>query len=120
MNTNHPSSERNPRRRTRTSQRTEAIYPPFLKRNIPLYELLTVDGVEAIEHHADLILQEFGIQFRGDAETIRLFVEAGAEAQDEIVRFPLTRANSKTNFNYTPRIYPPCPQSVTFDSSGWR
>ena len=88
MNTNHPSSERSTRRRTRTSQRTEAVYPPFLKRNIPLYELLSVDGVEAIEYHADLILQEFGIQFRGDEETIRLFVEAGAEAQGEIVRFP--------------------------------
>lgn len=88
MNTNHPSTERSTRRRTRTNPRTEAVYPPFLKRNIPLYELLSVDGVEAIEYHADLILQEFGIQFRGDEETIRLFVEAGAEAQGEIVRFP--------------------------------
>lgn len=88
MNATHPSTERNPRRRARSSRTDTRTYPPYLKRKIPLYDLLTVDGVEAIEYHAELILQEFGIQFRGDAETIRLFVEAGAEAQDEIVRFP--------------------------------
>ena len=88
MNATHPSTERNPRRRARSSRTDTRIYPPYLKRKIPLYDLLTVDGVEAIEYHAELILQEFGIQFRGDAETIHLFVEAGAEAQDEIVRFP--------------------------------
>lgn len=88
MNATHPSKDRSPRRRTRTGQRTDITHPPYLKRTIPLYELLSVDGVEAIEYQAELILQEFGIQFRGDEESIRLFVEAGAEAQGEIVRFP--------------------------------
>jgi trimethylamine--corrinoid protein Co-methyltransferase len=90
MYTAQASSDRSPRRRPRNAHRTEtAAFPPYLKRKIPLYELLSVDGVEAIEHHAELILQEFGIQFRGDAETIRLFVEVGAEAEGEIVRFPM-------------------------------
>lgn len=89
MNTIQASTDRSSRRRARSTHRTDAAaFPPYLKRKIPLYELLSVDGVEAIEHHAELILQEFGIQFRGDAETIRLFVAAGAEAQGEIVRFP--------------------------------
>lgn len=88
MNATHPTTTSNARRRTRAQPRAEIRHPPYLKRNIPLYELLSVDGVEAIEYHADLILHEFGIQFRGDEETIRLFVEAGAEAQGEIVRFP--------------------------------
>ncbi len=88
MNTIQASTDRSSRRRARSTHRTEAAFPPYLTRKIPLYELLSVDGVEAIEHHAELILQEFGMQFRGDEETISLFVAAGAEAQGEIVRFP--------------------------------
>lgn len=79
-------------RRARSNRRaeilTQANMPAYLKRHIPLYDLLAVDGLEAIERHADIILQEFGIQFRGDEEAVRLFVEAGAEANGEIVHFP--------------------------------
>ncbi|WP_020396634.1 trimethylamine methyltransferase family protein [Thiolinea disciformis] len=89
MNNAQALTDRHTRRRTRHTHRTEtAPFSPYLKRKIPLYDLLSGDGVEAIEHHADIILQEFGIQFRGDEESIRLFVEAGAEAKGDIVHFP--------------------------------
>ncbi|WP_261843262.1 trimethylamine methyltransferase family protein [Aliamphritea ceti] len=60
----------------------------YIQRQIPHYNLLSDEGLEAIEHHAEVILHEFGIQFRDDPETVRLFVEAGAEAKGDIVHFP--------------------------------
>lgn len=59
----------------------------IFKRNIPLYPLLDVDGLEAIEAQADWILKEVGIEFRGDKEALRLFKEAGADVQGERIRF---------------------------------
>ncbi len=60
---------------------------PGIRRAIPLYDLLNDEGIGSIERHADRILQEFGIEFRGDAEALRLFGEAGADVRGERVRF---------------------------------
>lgn len=91
MSTTPSRNRRNRRARTNTAaqqateQRSAAA---FITRKIPYFDLLSTDGVEAIEHHADIILEEFGIQFRDDEETVRLFVEAGAEAKGDVVHFP--------------------------------
>ncbi|MDJ0955916.1 MAG: trimethylamine methyltransferase family protein [Arenicellales bacterium] len=57
------------------------------KRNIPTVELLDEDGLEILERHADWILSEIGIEFRGDAEALDLFRQAGATVKGERVQF---------------------------------
>ncbi|WP_424927327.1 trimethylamine methyltransferase family protein [Amaricoccus tamworthensis] len=52
---------------------------PYITRKIPTYDLLGEDALERIEHTADRILAEIGIEIRGDAEAVRLYREAGAE-----------------------------------------
>ena len=61
--------------------------PAYITRKIPLYNLLEPEGLAAIEDHADRILQEVGIEVRGDEESLRLFKEAGASIEGERVRF---------------------------------
>ncbi|MDW4548361.1 trimethylamine methyltransferase family protein [Defluviimonas sp. D31] len=58
----------------------------FLRR-IPAYELLGEEALAKLEEQADWILAEIGIDFRGDAEALRLFAAAGCEVTDERVRF---------------------------------
>lgn len=60
--------------------------PAYITRRIPYYELLGEEGLDAIEHHADTLLAEIGIEFRGDPEAIRLWREAGATIDGERVR----------------------------------
>jgi trimethylamine--corrinoid protein Co-methyltransferase len=61
--------------------------PAYITRRIPFYELLSEEGLDLIERHADRILGEVGVEFRGDEEALRLFKEAGAEVAGERVRF---------------------------------
>ena len=37
---------------------------PFIERRIPYYELLNEEALELIEHNADTVLEEIGIEFR--------------------------------------------------------
>lgn len=61
---------------------------PYLVRNIPCYEILTTEGLEIIEANAESILQDIGIDFRGDPEVLELWKNAGADVQGERVRIP--------------------------------
>ena len=61
---------------------------PFVSRRIPVFEVLGEEGLEIIEANAETILQEVGIEFRGDAEALAIWREAGADVQGERVRFP--------------------------------
>jgi trimethylamine--corrinoid protein Co-methyltransferase len=93
--TNEQTRKRRSSRRRGGSRRTQDITKiktdPYIKRSIPAYNLLDEEGISKIEEHAEIILEEFGIQFRGDTEAVRLFVEAGAEvdkSNKEILHFP--------------------------------
>ena len=61
---------------------------PFLTRTLAPFEVLNDEGLALIEHNADTILEEVGLEFRGDAEALRLLRDAGADVQGERVRFP--------------------------------
>jgi len=62
--------------------------PAYLERRLPPYRLLDDDALERIEQTADAILQDIGIEFRNDPETLATWRSAGAEVDGERVRFP--------------------------------
>jgi trimethylamine--corrinoid protein Co-methyltransferase len=61
---------------------------PFLTRALKPFEVLDEEGLSLIEANADTILEEVGIEFRGDVDALRLLREAGADVEGELVRFP--------------------------------
>ena len=61
---------------------------PYITRNIPPYSVLGDADLAILEHNADTILEEIGIDIKDDPETIALFVAAGATAHGERVHFP--------------------------------
>lgn len=95
-------SERTGRRRrsggrsARQAARLKACTPqaPFIERGIPYYELLDEGALSLIEDQADTILEEIGIEFRGDAGALDLFKNAGASVTGERVRFPRAMCRS--------------------------
>ena len=73
---------------------SHAAHIPFLTRTMAPFEVLNEEGLSLIEHNADLILQEVGLEFRDDAEALRLLKDAGADVDGVRVRFPLGMARS--------------------------
>lgn len=63
-------------------------YYPFIERKIPYQEILNEDELSLIEKNADILLEEIGIEFRDFPRALDLFKEAGADIDDERVRFP--------------------------------
>ena len=65
-----------------------AQHIPYLTRKLAPFEVLNEEGLSLIEDNADTILEEVGLEFRGDPDALRLFREAGADVAGERVRFP--------------------------------
>lgn len=61
---------------------------PYIKRKIPAYSVLGDADLAILEHNADTILEDIGIDIKDDPEAIALFVAAGASADGVRVRFP--------------------------------
>ncbi len=60
----------------------------FIERRIPFFEVMGEEGLALIEHNADTVLEEIGIDFRDDPEALELLKNAGADVQGERVHFP--------------------------------
>jgi trimethylamine---corrinoid protein Co-methyltransferase len=89
-------SAREARRAARHQRRPGKL--PYITRRLPTVELLSTEAVEIIEHNAELILEEIGVEFRRDPESLRLWRQAGAEVRGERVHVPrgLARALLRT------------------------
>jgi trimethylamine---corrinoid protein Co-methyltransferase len=79
-------SGRDAKRAARTAR--SHTFVPYITRKIPYYEVLGTEGLELLEHNADTILEEIGIEFREDPEALQIFKDGGADVTGERVRFP--------------------------------
>ena len=63
---------------------------PYVTRRVPVYDVMSAEGLELIEHNAETILEEIGVEFRGDPEALALWRDAGADVDvdGERVRIP--------------------------------
>ena len=76
------------RRELRSSQAQNTINKPYIKRNIPVYDLVSDEVCELIENNAETILEEIGIDFRDDKEALSILKSNGCDVNGERVRFP--------------------------------
>ncbi len=76
---------RQARRAARSATHSEII--AGISRQIPTYDILGEEGLVRVEEAADVILQEIGVDFRGDEEILDIWRRAGADVQGERVRF---------------------------------
>ena len=67
--------------------RASKPHPAFLTRSFPPLRVLSDEGLALIEENADTILQEIGMEFRGDPEVLDILRKAGVDVQGERARF---------------------------------
>ena len=77
---------REARRAARTGARPAGV--PYVTRRVPVYDVMSAEGLELVEHNAETILEEVGIEFRDDPEALALWRGAGADVDGERVRIP--------------------------------
>jgi trimethylamine---corrinoid protein Co-methyltransferase len=74
------------RRHARSTRKLESL--PYITRNLPPVDILSTEAIELIEANADMLMEEIGVEYRDDAEALKLWKEAGADVRGERVRFP--------------------------------
>ena len=74
-------------RAARQAERSSLVIKgvPYITRKVPFYEVLNEEGLTLIENNAETILQEIGVEFRGDQEALDLWKNAGADIENERV-----------------------------------
>ena len=64
------------------------VSKPYITRTLKPVELVDEENLEKIEHNADTILEQVGIEFRDYPRALELLGAAGAQIDGERVRFP--------------------------------
>ncbi len=77
---------RSARKAARASASTGAA--SFITRSLTPFEIVSTEGLELLEHNADTILEEVGVEIRDYPSAIERFRAAGAEVDGTRVRFP--------------------------------
>ena len=77
---------------------------PYLTRTLQPFEVLGEEGLSLIEHNADTILEEVGLEFRGDEVATKLLKDAGCDVDGVRVRFPRGLARSTIQAT-APRVF---------------
>ncbi len=87
---NAPVGRRGGGRAGRQSMRAAAAPDrlPFITRRLAPVDLVSAEGLEILEHNADTILEEVGVEVRDHPSAVKLFAEAGADVDGSRVRFP--------------------------------
>lgn len=76
-------------RRSRTLSAAHRTANIFKERFIPQYALLCDDALSQLEHQADWLLANIGMEIRGDETALEMFETAGANVDGERVTFEI-------------------------------
>ncbi|MDD8024658.1 MAG: trimethylamine methyltransferase family protein, partial [Paracoccaceae bacterium] len=74
------------RRAERTAVKQE--FTRFITRNIPNLEVLNEEALQIIEHNAETVLEEIGVNFVDNPAALQRWRDVGADVQGERVRIP--------------------------------
>jgi len=77
---------------------------PYLERRLAPIDMLGDDDLAQIEDNAETILAEVGVAFQDTPEALDLWRRAGADVDDELVKFPKGMCREIVQQN-APRIY---------------
>jgi len=81
-------STRRGRAARQAARSTGSAAPPYITRRVPVFQSVDDETLELVEHNAETVLEEIGIEFRDDAEALAMWRDAGADVDGERVRFP--------------------------------
>ncbi|MFZ7089693.1 trimethylamine methyltransferase family protein [Primorskyibacter sp. 2E233] len=74
----------------RRAERTSVVVETarFIERNIPNFEILNEEALQIIEHNAETVLEEIGVNFVNNPAALERWKAVGADVDGERVRLP--------------------------------
>ncbi len=74
----------------RRAERTAVSFETarYIERNIPNFEILTEEALQIIEHNAETVLEEIGVNFPDNPGALQRWRDAGASVDGDRVRIP--------------------------------
>jgi trimethylamine--corrinoid protein Co-methyltransferase len=74
----------------RRAERTAVSFETarYIERNIPNFEILTEEALQIVEHNAETILEEIGVNFPDNPGALQRWRDAGASVDGDRVRIP--------------------------------
>ena len=75
---------------TRRAERTAVSFETarYIERNIPNFEILNEEALQIIEHNAETVLEEIGVNFVENEGALQRWRDAGADVRGERVHIP--------------------------------
>ena len=70
----------------RQAARQSAPAPAYIKRQIPYFEFLSEEGLAKLEDQAGWLMEDTGLEFRGDDAALEIWRKAGADVRETRVR----------------------------------
>ena len=76
---------------SRRAERTAISFETakFIQRNIPNFEILNEEALQIIEHNAETVLEEIGVNFVENPAALARWRDAGADVKGERVHIPV-------------------------------
>jgi trimethylamine--corrinoid protein Co-methyltransferase len=90
---------------SRRAERTAVSFETarFIQRNIPNFEILNEEALQIIEHNAETVLEEIGVNFVDNPGALARWRDAGADVQGERVHIP--RGLARKLISTAPKTY---------------
>ncbi len=92
-------------RRAQRRSKFDVTPLPYIQRQIPVFDVLTDEGLEIIENNAEIIMEEIGIVIKDDAEVVRLWCDAGADVADDGETLHVPRGLARKLLETAPRHF---------------
>lgn len=87
-------ARRNRVSRDRQSAQKGVPASPYVRRVLPFFDVLDEETLVKLEAQVDWIIEDVGLAFRDDPEALRIWKQAGARIEGDIVRAPADRVRS--------------------------
>lgn len=90
---------------SRRAERTAISFETarFIQRNIPNFEILNEEALQIIEHNAETVLEEIGVNFVENPAALQRWRDAGADVKGERVHIP--RGLARKLVSTAPKTY---------------
>ena len=92
-------------RRALRSRRFSTAPLPYIQRNVPVFDVLSEEGLEIIENNAEVIMEEVGISIKDDPATVAMWKEAGADVAPDGERLRLPRGLARKILESAPSSF---------------
>jgi len=87
MSLGKPATRKKRKKRLKDRPATTQRQSAYIKRNLDTFNILSEEGLCLLEHNADQILQNVGMEFHDDPEILSIFHEAGCDVNGNRVHF---------------------------------